>query len=248
MGFVVGLDYPNPYLSPYEEFQRWKTHPAIRDTFEGGTCISYGARCINEGGWQAVPKLTFPGGMLAGCSAGFVNVPKIKGSHTAMKTGMLAAEEAFKTLSDPAVGISVGEWYAGETDSGESLEGDAEPQFDVEVSSYDEAVSKSWVKEELWAVRNVHPSFHKVGPIPAQLVGMAYSGAAHSPSPTGVFSYKSDRCSWHTGLDSFILKGRGGWTFHNKRADSEATRPENDPSVKRIEYPKPDGVLTFDLL
>jgi electron-transferring-flavoprotein dehydrogenase len=225
VGFVVGLDYPNPYLSPYEEFQRWKTHPAIRDTFEGGTCISYGARCINEGGWQAVPKLTFPGGMLAGCSAGFVNVPKIKGSHTAMKTGMLAAEEAFKTLSDPANGISVNEWYAGETDSGEALEGDVEPRFDVEVCSYDEAVSNSWVKEELWAVRNVHPSFHKVGPIPAQLVGMAYSG-----------------------LDSFILKGRGSWTFHNKKADSEATRPENDPSIKRIEYPKPDGVLTFDLL
>jgi electron-transferring-flavoprotein dehydrogenase len=142
-----------------------------------------------------------------------------------MKTGMIAAEEAFKVLSDPAAGINVGEWYAGETDEGEELEGDAEPSFNTEVVSYDEAVSNSWVKEELWAVRNVHPSFHKVGPIPAQLVGMAYSG-----------------------LDSFILKGRGSWTFRNKTTDSEATMKEGNPSVKRIDYPKPDGVLTFDLL
>ena len=99
MGFVVGLDYPNPYLSPYQEFQRWKQHPAIRPLLDGGTCLSYGARCINEGGWQAVPKLTFPGGVLVGCSAGFVNVPKIKGSHTAMKSGMLAAEAMFDALT-----------------------------------------------------------------------------------------------------------------------------------------------------
>lgn len=221
VGFVVGLDYPNPYLSPYEEFQRWKTHPAIAPTFEGGTCISYGARCINEGGWQAVPKLTFPGGVLAGCSAGFVNVPKIKGSHTAMKTGMLAGEEVFAALTDPANGITVGEWYEGETADGEAVEGD--PTFSIEVESYDAAVSNSWVKDELWAVRNVHPSFHAVGPIPAQLVGMAYSG-----------------------LDSFILKGRGSWTFHNKKKDAETTQPAS--ACKRIEYPKPDNVLTFDLL
>src|SRR3954462_15889830 len=99
LGFVVALDYRNPWLSPFEEFQRWKQHPAIRAVLEGGRRVSYGARAINEGGWQAVPKLAFPGGALIGCSAGFVNVPRIKGSHTAMKSGMLAAEAAFEAIS-----------------------------------------------------------------------------------------------------------------------------------------------------
>merc|ERR1712054_672695 len=88
-GMVVGLDYSNPYLSPYQEFQRFKQHPRVKALLEGGQCISYGARCLNEGGLQAIPKLTFPGGMLAGCSAGFLNVPKVKGSHNAMNAGML---------------------------------------------------------------------------------------------------------------------------------------------------------------
>src|SRR5688572_4064114 len=100
LGFVVALDYSNPYVSPFEEFQRWKTHPAIRAEIEGGRRVSYGARAINEGGWQAIPELAFPGGALIGCAAGFVNVPRIKGSHTAMKSGMLAAEAAFEAISD----------------------------------------------------------------------------------------------------------------------------------------------------
>ena len=99
LGFVVALDYSNPYLSPFEEFQRWKTHPAIRAEIEGGKRVSYGARAINEGGWQAIPELAFPGGALIGCAAGFVNVPRIKGSHTAMKSGMLAAEAAFDAIA-----------------------------------------------------------------------------------------------------------------------------------------------------
>ena len=99
MGFVVALNYRNPWLSPFEEFQRWKQHPAIRQFLEGGRRVSYGARAINEGGWQAVPKLAFPGGALIGCAAGFVNVPRIKGSHTAMKSGMLAAEAAFAAIA-----------------------------------------------------------------------------------------------------------------------------------------------------
>src|SRR6185436_2908084 len=98
LGFVVALDYKNPYLSPFEEFQRWKTHPAIRAEIEGGKRASYGARAINEGGWQAIPKLVFPGGALIGCSAGFVNVPRIKGTHNAMKSAMLAAEAAFEAI------------------------------------------------------------------------------------------------------------------------------------------------------
>ena len=104
LGFVVALDYRNPWLSPFEEFQRWKQHPAIRAEIEGGRRVSYGARAINEGGWQAVPKLAFPGGALIGCAAGFVNVPRIKGSHTAMKSAMLAAEAAFEAIAADRVG------------------------------------------------------------------------------------------------------------------------------------------------
>ena len=134
VGFVVNLDYENPYLSPYEEFQRFKLHPSIKDYFENGKRISYGARAINEGGLQSVPKLIFPGGCLIGCSAGFVNVPRIKGTHNAMKTGMLAAEAAFKQLSI-------------NKESPNPLLGD-----------YDLSWKKSTVWKDLWKVRNVKPS------------------------------------------------------------------------------------------
>jgi len=134
VGFVVGLDYRNPYLSPFEEFQRFKTHPAVRALFEGGRRIAYGARALNEGGWQSIPKLSFPGGALIGCTAGFMNVPKIKGSHTAMKTGMLAAEAVFEALDGA---------------------GDAR----VEPASYQARFAQSWVAEELRAVRNIRPAF-----------------------------------------------------------------------------------------
>ena len=135
VGFVVGLDYENPWLSPFDEFQRFKTHPAIRPFFEGGKRIAYGARAINEGGFQSIPRLTFPGGMLIGCAAGFVNVPKIKGSHTAMKSGMTAAEAVF-------------DWLAAET------------QPDAEVRTYDERLRQTWLWDELYRVRNIRPSFH----------------------------------------------------------------------------------------
>jgi electron-transferring-flavoprotein dehydrogenase len=131
VGFVVHLDYSNPHLSPFDEFQRFKTHPAIRDTFAGGKRLAYGARAINEGGLQSVPSLAFPGGALVGCSAGFVNLPRIKGSHNAMKTGMLAAEAAFAAL-------------------GEGRQRDT-------LAAYDEAWRTSWVYEDLWKVRNVKP-------------------------------------------------------------------------------------------
>ena len=144
LGFVVDLDYRNPHLSPFEEFQRWKTHPAIRAEIEGGKRISYGARAINEGGWQAVPKLTFPGGALIGCSAGFVNVPRIKGSHTAMKSGMLAAEAAFAAVT-------------------------AGREFD-ELASYPEALNGSWIASELKTVRNAGPAIQKFGPVAGTLI------------------------------------------------------------------------------
>ncbi len=137
LGFVTALDYKNPYVYPFEEFQRWKTHPAIRAILEGGRRVSYGARAINEGGWQSVPKLAFPGGALIGCSAGFVNVPRIKGSHTAMKSGMLAAE---------AIAAAV----AG---------GRAHDALD----EYDAAVRASWIAKELKLVQNAQPAVAKFG-------------------------------------------------------------------------------------
>jgi electron-transferring-flavoprotein dehydrogenase len=129
VGFVIGLDYKNPFLSPFEEFQRFKTHPAIRPYFDGGRRIAYGARALNEGGFQSIPRLDFPGGALIGCAAGFLNVPKIKGSHTAMKSGMVAAETIFRRLS-------------------------GEPGAEVR-----RGLEESWVWDELRAVRNVRPSF-----------------------------------------------------------------------------------------
>jgi electron-transferring-flavoprotein dehydrogenase len=137
LGFVTALDYANPWISPFEEFQRWKHHPAIRPVLEGGRRVAYGARAINEGGWQSVPGLAFPGGALIGCAAGFVNVPRIKGTHTAMKSGMLAAEAA-------AAAIGAGR----EKD---------------ELSEYDSAVRSSWIADELKLVRNAQPLVAKFG-------------------------------------------------------------------------------------
>ena len=180
-------------MNPYQEFQRWKHHPVVAPHLEGGECIEYGARCINEGGFQSIPKLTFPGGALIGCSAGFLNVPKIKGSHTAMKSGMVAAEETFKALQDDSVTVG-------------------------DVSSYQTAMEGSWVWEELKSVRNYHPAF-KAGLLP----GVMYSG-----------------------LSAFLLRGKEPWTFHNDKPDSAKTKKASECTP--IEYPKPDGKLSFDLL
>ena len=137
LGFVTALDYKNPYVSPYQEFQRWKHHPAIAAILEGGKRVAYGGRVINEGGWQSVPKLAFPGGALIGCAAGFVNVPRIKGSHTAMKSGMLAAESI-------AAAIAGGAKHS-------------------ELMDYDAAVRSSWIAEELKKVKNAQPAVAKWG-------------------------------------------------------------------------------------
>ena len=145
IGFVVGLDYANPHISPYDEFQKFKTHPGIKPLLEGGRRIAYGARALNEGGFQAIPKLIFPGGVLIGCDAGFLNVPRIKGSHTAMKTGMLAAEAAFEALGTEAPA--------------------------TELTAYTDKVKDSWVWDELYRARNVRPAFAKWG----LLGGIAYS-------------------------------------------------------------------------
>ena len=194
LGFVTALDYKNPWVSPYQEFQRWKNHPAIREYLEGGKRVSYGARAINEGGWQSVPKLAFPGGALIGCAAGFVNVPRIKGSHTAMKTGMMAAEAAVDAIA------------AGR-------EGD-------ELTAYQAAYDNSWVAEELRVVRNTEPFVSKLG----GTVGTALAGMTMWAETLGLkmpFTLK------HTPDNEKIWRKEHCWP---------------------IEYPKPDGVLTFDRL
>jgi electron-transferring-flavoprotein dehydrogenase len=143
VGFVVGLDYSNPHLSPYEEFQRFKTHPAVRGFFEGGRRIAYGARALSEGGFQSLPKLTFPGGVLVGDTAGFLNVPKIKGTHMAMKSGMEAAEAVFSALSVVTETAAESETSAG----------------NAEITAYSTRVQQSWLWDELYQVRNIRPAF-----------------------------------------------------------------------------------------
>jgi electron-transferring-flavoprotein dehydrogenase len=191
VGFVIGLDYTNPHLSPFEEFQRFKTHPEVRPVFAGGRRIAYGARAINEGGFQSIPKLTFPGGVLVGCAAGFVNVPKIKGSHTAMKSGMLAAETVFAALG-----------------------ADDTP---AEVRSYETALRGSWVWDELYRVRNIRPAF-RWGLWPGLL---------------------------HAAIDTYLFRGRAPWTLR-QHADHECLKKASE--APKIEYPKPDGVVSFDRL
>jgi electron-transferring-flavoprotein dehydrogenase len=194
LGFVVALNYRNPYLSPFGEFQRWKQHPAIREMLEGGRRVSYGARAINEGGYQAIPQLAFPGGVLIGCSAGFVNVPRIKGSHTAMKSGMLAAEAAFEAI--------------GAERSGDSLD------------AYDTALHASWVADELKTVRNVEPMVAKFGGTAGTLLA---------------------------GADMWMRTLKIGLPFTMKHHKDNETLWRRD-LVKPIDYPKPDGVISFDKL
>jgi len=192
IGYVVGLDYENPHLSPFNEMQRFKLHPAIRKYLEGGRRISYGARAISEGGLQSLPKLTFPGGVLVGDTAGFLNVPKIKGNHTAMKSGMLAAE-------------ALAEMFQAGDPTGR------------ECGTYRQKFEASWLKDELSGIRNIRPSFHW-----GLLPGLIYSA-----------------------LDTYIFRGQAPWTFKN-HADHECLKKA--ARMPKIDYPKPDGVITFDRL
>ena len=191
-GFVVGLDYRNPWLSPFEEMQRLKTHPHVKKHFAGGRRIAYGARAISEGGFQAIPRLTFPGGCLVGDTAGFLNLPKIKGTHAAMKSGMLAAEAVAEALSG------------------------ARP---AEPSDYEAKFRASWLCKELHAVRNVRPGFARFG-------------------MWGGFAYAA--------LDTVLLRGRAPWTLKHRHPDNDGM--QDAATAPRIDYPKPDGVLTFDRL
>ena len=192
VGFVVGLGYSNPYLSPFEEFQRYKTHPAIRGFLEGGRRISYGARAIAAGGLQSLPKLVFPGGALVGDDAGFLNASRIKGTHAAIKSGMLAAEAAFEALG-----------------AGRSHD---------ELAAFPRAFESSWLHAELHRARNFKPWMSK---------GL-YAGTLM------------------VGVDQVLFRGKAPWTLTHAHADHETLTPKEN--ARPIEYPRPDGVLTFDRL
>jgi electron-transferring-flavoprotein dehydrogenase len=190
LGYVVGLDYKNPWLNPFEETQRFKTHPLISEILNGGERIEYGARAINEGGWQSLPRLTFPGGALIGDAAGFLNVPKIKGIHTAMQSGILAAEACVENL---------------------------EKNLSNEIKSYPSKVRENWLGKELYAVRNIRPGF-RYG------LGWGLINAA---------------------FETYVTRGKSPWTLANY-ADHLTLEKSNQ--AKKIDYPKPDGILTFDRL
>ncbi|MDG1882283.1 MAG: electron transfer flavoprotein-ubiquinone oxidoreductase [Alphaproteobacteria bacterium] len=189
IGFVVGLDYKNPYLSPYMEFQRFKHHPEIKKILEGGRRINYGARALNEGGTQSLPKLTFPGGMLVGCEAGFLNVPKIKGTHLAMKSGIIAASTILESIDTKD-----------------------------EISNFEDQIKNSWVWSELYKVRNIRPSF----------------------------KWGFWKAIVYSALDTYIFRGNAPWTIDHHGTDHESL--ENKNKHEKINYPKPDNIISFDRL
>ena len=187
LGYVIGLDYKNPHLSPFDEFQRFKTHPSILKLLQGAKRISYGARALIEGGLQSLPQMHMPGALLVGCDAGTLNMPKIKGSHTAMKSGMIAAETIIDHLKE-----------------------------NKNLSSYENRFKKSWVYEELHSARNVKPSFSW-----GLILGIIF-----------------------TGIDQILFRGKLPFTLKHKHADHETLKPAKD--MPKIEYPKPDNIITFD--
>lgn len=196
VGLVVGLDYPNPWLSPYGEFQKLKHHPLYASVLEGGKCISYGARALNEGGFQSIPRCAFPGGALIGDTAGFLNVPKIKGTHTAMRSGMLAAEAAYSALA---------------TNAADST---------IFLYDYEDKLRSSSIWAELKQVRNMRPSFH---------------------SPLGLYGG-----ILYSGLEAYMFRGKMPWTLKHGGTDHAATKTADE--CTKIDYPKPDGKISFDIL
>ncbi len=187
LGYVIGLDYKNPHLSPFDEFQRFKTHPQIKKIIEGGKRVSYGARALIEGGVQSLPKMFMPGALLIGCDAGTLNTPKIKGSHTAMKSGIIAAESINEHIKEKK-----------------------------ELSIFEDKFKKSWAYKELYLARNVKPSFRW-----GLILGILF-----------------------TGIDQILFRGKLPFTLNHKHADHETLLPAS--KSKKIDYPKPDGIITFD--
>ena len=191
IGYVIPLDYKNPTLSPFDEFQKWKTHPAIKKYLENGERISYGARALIKGGLQSLPKMEFPGGLLTGDNAGTLNFSKIKGSHTAIKSGQIAGEHIYENIHN---------------------------DIDTDIS-YDDRIANSWIYTELHKSRNFGPIFHKFG----SLIGAFFNA-----------------------IDQLIFRGKLPFTLNNPIPDHESLSKVSD--VKKIEYPKPDGVFSFDKL
>lgn len=189
VGFIVGLDYQNPYLDPFQELQRFKTHPQFVDLFKKGRRLGYGARAIAEGGWQSWPKLTLPGALILGDGAGTLNVPKIKGNHTAMKSGIIAAETLYANRH----------------------------QLDHELKAYEDNLRHSWLGKELYRSRNIRPAFQK-----GLFAGLAYAA-----------------------LDTYLLKGNAPWTFRHRQ---DFASLQLACQAKKIDYPKPDNLITFDKL
>jgi len=189
IGYVIPLDYKNPHLSPFDEFQKWKTHPSIKKYLKDGERLSYGARALIKGGLQSLPKMEFPGGLLVGDNAGTLVFSKIKGSHTAMKSGLIAGEHIF-----------------------EHLQGNC-------LSTYDEKINNSWIQKELYKSRNFGPIFHKFG----ALIGAAFNA-----------------------IDQFIFRGNLPFTLNHTTPDYACLKKSDE--MPKIEYPKPDGVYSFDKL
>ncbi|NRP09421.1 MULTISPECIES: electron transfer flavoprotein-ubiquinone oxidoreductase [unclassified Marinobacterium] len=194
VGLIIDLNYSNPYLSPFDEFQRMKHHPVLKQYLEGGKRVSYGARAITKGGFNALPKMTFPGGIVAGCNAGTLNFSKIKGTHTAMKSGMLAAETIFEALIEGCEGGK-------------------------ELNSFTDKFESSWLYDELFRSRNFGPALHKFGPIMG-----------------GAFNF----------IDQNLFSGKIPVTLHDDKEDYAQIRPASECTP--IDYPKPDGELSFDKL
>ncbi len=194
VGLIVDLNYRNPYLSPFEEFQRMKLHPLFKNVLRDGRRIAYGARAITKGGLNSLPRMAVPGALMAGCEAGTLNFSKIKGSHTAMKTGMIAAETIAAAIAGDLPSAAVAE-------------------------DYQRRFRESWVYEELYKSRNFGAALHRLG---------LFGGAA--------FNY----------IDQSLFRGRLPWTLHDQRADHETLLPASQ--CEELEYPKPDGKLTFDRL
>jgi electron-transferring-flavoprotein dehydrogenase len=193
VGLIVDLNYKNPWLSPFDEFQRLKHHPVLAGYLEGGSRVAYGARAITKGGFNALPKMSFPGGLVIGCNAGTLNFSKIKGTHTAMKSAMLAADEVFEAI------------VGGQANS--------------ELTGFAERFKASWVYDELFRARNFGPALHKFGP----LLG-------------GAFNF----------IDQNLFNGKLPLTLHDDTPDHAQLRPADQ--CTKIDYPKPDGRLSFDKL
>ncbi|GAX80098.1 hypothetical protein CEUSTIGMA_g7536.t1 [Chlamydomonas eustigma] len=230
LGLVIGLDYKNPTLNTFKEFQRWKLHPVIRQNIEGGTCLQYGARTLNEGGLQSIPKLSFPGGALIGCSAGFLNVPKIKGTHMAMKSGILVGEAVFRALTGEAAAaaaeaetikrrreVSLVPAPAG---SDAVVPSEAWKKGPADLSELEGAVQRSWITEELHSVRNIRPAFSMLGLIPGLL---------------------------HAFIETYVFRGKAPWTFSHRAPDHERTQPLSECTPISYSDFKPDAKLTLDL-